>query len=1365
MWPDTGLTSLLPVEMEARTSPVVGHDGAVPPRHPPRPQPPNFVSAPELPSRRARESSSSASNLRGDPRHDMHTQSSIRAVTPDPADGVHPVSDADSSALSQLSRGFESQSPQSSPRSITANRTGTFTVGGDGLSTFRRQGMVFNDTLASSLDSSSSSPPLRAASFRPRTHTLDGALRQQLAPAAESRHRVSSFSSAGSVAAHEDLIGPRLHSPFDSPVIPPVSQRSVSDVQTSPHATFKENRTSSRSRLVKRLSSRPASAFASPPPSVDSLPLPIPTTDANKLLMLMKTLGGKMNGEVEYQRDITDPWSFGVCYVDEARGSLMLDSGDMGHVHVPIVSDLRTCRVLPVNNRGDNTRCLEIASPQLGIKVLVRPLITDEFDLWLAALLSWQQLRPSDVKPANGRGNDPNSGRAEMKRRASSSGLRDAAIIKVGKVMLWDAGVSTTPRSPFKGSPTRHSRSMQGDWKRVSCILQDNGEFKLMTENDVTVLSVIELSQLARCAIQHVDRSVLDDEFCIGIFPVYSAASTHLSILRPVYVALDSRALFEVWFVLLRAFTVPRVYELHLFNSGEVSEVTDFSVEPSSNHFRVERTVTVRVTEAKLRHSPPDSGSYDRSVRPGHPALLGSYLAEVILDGEVRARTRTKTETKNPFWREDCEFLDVAPSIPFLTVVLKRVEGNSEKLNHQLHSSTGVSKTGSLVEVPCGSVGIALQHIERGKDHEQWHPIYDDRQQSIGTMLIKVHHEELVVLSAKEYQPLSELVHRFSAGLTAQVSEAVHGNSRRLAEVFLNIFQVSGKATEWLMNLVEDEIDGIGNQTAISKPRFSRRLKSNDSLESTSDREQTVRDMGKSLAGEANLLFRGNSLLTQALEFHMRRLGKEYLEEILFDKINEINDSNADCEVDPSRLQHGEDIQKNWAQLMQLIAEVWECIAKSANRLPPDLRHILKYIRAVSEDRYGDFLRTVTYTSVSGFLFLRFICPAVLNPKLFGLLSDHPRPRAQRTLTLIAKCLQALANLSTIGKKETWTQPMNYFINTQRQSLKDFIDEVCAIPMERNSLALPASYSTPITILGRLAPLSREGFLSLPYLIDHARNFAMLVKLWTDANPASSSPPSDAVAPAGSSTQVYDGDLLEFHSLCTAIQRRANECHVGIENLRLLGLAASSAGGGSTGTNRMSNQLSAAEADRLSELTDVFDHTSLLDAAVASSSPYGSSTAVWTDHEAGRSSTTLHPPGSSGSERDGPASSAAAFRDAGRFGAREPGGSRQPSGSSEWHLGGSPASTIRGLKNGKHARKLLNGFKRKGRTQSPDVVGQAERSSGKGTHGMSQEKEVDHNAEIERDVLKDRNKGLGLSPERRQMASSVSFPGRRQHKE
>ncbi|KAK2680864.1 Ras GTPase-activating domain [Fusarium oxysporum f. sp. vasinfectum] len=1117
---------------------------------------------------------SSASNLRSAFRHTLiNATSTVRAVTPDP---VEPPTVSVTAESQQSQRGASSQ--QSSPRTIPPGPT-------------RRQGMVFNEVFSESYESSESSPPRQhlrhtSGSLRPRTRTMDTSMLAQrsVPPPTSERHRVGSVSSSGSLHPSDEL-RPQLSS-LDS-----LHHAVITGRESLVPTKDKKSR-----RLMKRQSSRPTSPLISPPPTVDSLPLPIATDDANKVLLLMRTLCGRMRGEIEYQGETGGPWHSGVAYIEEEKGCLMFDSGQNGPFHIPLVSDLRGCRVLPVDYPELTKECLELVCLSPPVEILICPLVTEEFDLWLAALLCWQQLRPTGIKLANGKpANQVMPMRPELKRHGwSQEKNKPTNIIKVGKVMLWDKGLAVSPRAIVKRPSTRDLRSPTTSWRRVSCILQDSGEFKLMTENDVTVLSIIDLSQLSRCAVQQLDRTVLDEEYCIAIFPIYSSTSTHLSIFRPVYLALDSRVHFEVWLCLLRAFAVPDIYRLDDPNTSQIVELEDIESEYEGEVFRLEKTISVRVTEAKIKARPSGGGGTEPTIpeRPGRPEpdpLIGNYLAEVILDGEVRARTTTKTATKNPFWREECEFTDLPPTTPLLSIVLKRVEGNLDSSSNLLQASVGLPRTRNLQEFVVGAVDISLDQLDRGKDSEQWLQIFDEKHQSVGQMLVKVNHDEHVVLLSKEYQPLTDLLHRFPAGLTNQVSAVLPGQLRRLAELFLNIFQVSGSASEWLMALVEDEIDGIGNQTTMKKYRFSSRLKSNDSIDAATDRELIVRDMSKSLAGEANLLFRGNSLLTQSLEFHMRRLGKEYLEEILQEKLFEINEINPDCEVDPSKIPHESDLDQHWTVLIHYTTEVWKCIANSANRLPPELRHILKYIRAVAEDRYGDFLRTVTYTSVSGFLFLRFICPAILSPKLFNLLRDHPRPHAQRTFTLIAKALQKLANLSNFGKREEWMEPMNRFLNVQRQSVRDYIDQVCSIPADRNANFVPAGYSTPVTILGRLSPTSKEGFPSLPYLIDDTRNLASLVKLWVDARPVDDK------------KEEVDQELLAFNDVCFALQQRADACLAKVE------------------TERASETATCATTE---DVAESIEQASLIESLSIS---YGGSSTAWND--------VYEPtPGSSGSE-------------------------------------------------------------------------------------------------------------------------------------
>ena len=121
--------------------------------------------------------------------------------------------------------------------------------------------------------------------------------------------------------------------------------------------------------------------------------------------------------------------------------------------------------------------------------------------------------------------------------------------------------------------------------------------------------------------------------------------------------------------------------------------------------------------------------------------------------------------------------------------------------------------------------------------------------------------------------------------------------------------------------------------------------------------------------------------------------------------------------------------------------------------------------------------------------------------------------------------------MSTFGAKEPWMEPMNKFLQTSRPEFKAFVDKICSVPSERPSQAVSASYATPIQILARLPPTSREGFPSLPFLIDSAKSFASLISLWLQKSPSNLH------------TKVEkDNALHRFHELCTEIQQRTIDC-------------------------------------------------------------------------------------------------------------------------------------------------------------------------------------------------------------------------------
>ncbi|KAI9885973.1 MAG: hypothetical protein M1823_002251 [Watsoniomyces obsoletus] len=718
----------------------------------------------------------------------------------------------------------------------------------------------------------------------------------------------------------------------------------------------------------------------------------------------------------------------------------------------------------------------------------------------------------------------------------------DASIIKVGRLLCWGTGVATSLHSPRpKGrSSSRRVKTGPDVWQGISAVLRENGELKLFDAAEVSLVAVIRLSQLSRRAIQQLHASVLDDRFCIAIYPRHAIGAAAMSSARPLYLALESRVQFETWWALLRAFAMPELYGP---DQTAIQELLEADLSTNSRRpvtrdiFRLERSIFLRVIEAKIRPVRPRTVPEKRS---GHPPAISAkedprekYFSEILMDGVTRARTVHRDGTENLFWRDDFDFSELPRSSSALTVVLKKEIPTSATGKAALEDPASLAREGPGITV-CGQLELDFDTACHNNDVEVWRPLLDPERQNVGDVLIRAHAEELVVLMMHEYQPLSEVIHRFSTNVPAQITRAIPRRLHLLSEVFVNVFQVSGRVDEWLMVLAESEIDAAFTKTTSNNERSLSRIDSSErSDDNPGERELLTHELGKTVTTQVNLLFRGNSLLTRSIDLYMRRVGKEYLEETLRDVVLEINASEADCEVDPSRVQPpSTDLTKNWSSLVRCFRMVWTAIRESIVRCPREMRLLLRHIRTCCEERFGSYHHTVRYSSVSGFLFLRFFCPAVLNPKIFGLLPDHPRPLAQRTFTLVAKSLQGIANMSTFGNKERWMEPMNNHLVVHRQEFLSFIDTICAITADQLPLHLtPPSYTTPMTILSRLPPTHREGFPSLPYLIDEARNYAALVKIWLDADPDLST-----IETTG------DEDLAEFHEICLHLQRRAQDC-------------------------------------------------------------------------------------------------------------------------------------------------------------------------------------------------------------------------------
>ncbi|KAJ2357607.1 GTPase activating factor [Coemansia sp. RSA 2618] len=278
-----------------------------------------------------------------------------------------------------------------------------------------------------------------------------------------------------------------------------------------------------------------------------------------------------------------------------------------------------------------------------------------------------------------------------------------------------------------------------------------------------------------------------------------------------------------------------------------------------------------------------------------------------------------------------------------------------------------------------------------------------------GDVHIQVRYDETVVLCRSHYQDVVALLLDTDPTLIFKLATMVPSSADWLVETVTKIAISCNCAEGWIEALVCHELA-----------------------------TQAERDPA--------LLFRGTSVATRAIDTLMKVVGLEFIDQLVGDVVRNITSNEYACEVDPTRLPDDDSIGVHWEALTRLLNALWQGIESGANKCPPILRRTFACLRSSTTAFYSNEASNVQvrYSSVSGFVFLRLLCPAMLSPKSFGLVSQPPSALALRTLTLLAKGIQCAANLSDFSSKEPYMQPMNPFVQQCIPGLKQFIDSIAS---------------------------------------------------------------------------------------------------------------------------------------------------------------------------------------------------------------------------------------------------------------------------------------------------------------------------------
>lgn len=229
---------------------------------------------------------------------------------------------------------------------------------------------------------------------------------------------------------------------------------------------------------------------------------------------------------------------------------------------------------------------------------------------------------------------------------------------------------------------------------------------------------------------------------------------------------------------------------------------------------------------------------------------------------------------------------------------------------------------------------------------------------------------------------------------------------------------------------------------------------------------------------EYSSLLRANTPVSRMMTTYTRRgPGQSFLRSVLADRINSLIElKDLDLETNPLKVyermceQIEEDtgslpaslprgitaeeaaentqvqaiIEPRLTMLTEIANGFLTTIIDGLDDAPYGIRWICKQIRSLTKRKYPDANDQVICTLIGGFFFLRFINPAIVTPKSYMLIDGPPAEKPRRTLTLIAKMLQNLANKPSYAK-EPYMAKLQPFILANKDRVNKFMLDLCEV--------------------------------------------------------------------------------------------------------------------------------------------------------------------------------------------------------------------------------------------------------------------------------------------------------------------------------
>lgn len=145
-------------------------------------------------------------------------------------------------------------------------------------------------------------------------------------------------------------------------------------------------------------------------------------------------------------------------------------------------------------------------------------------------------------------------------------------------------------------------------------------------------------------------------------------------------------------------------------------------------------------------------------------------------------------------------------------------------------------------------------------------------------------------------------------------------------------------------------------------------------------------------------------------------------------------------EMDPQRTNFNE-LVVNQSNLESLTQKILDSLFDNIHLFPASLKKLCSEINRIVNLQFANAGRT----AVSGFIFLRIICPTIASPDQNLISQPITCKNTHRGLVLVSKIVQNLGNFVMFGGKEFFMEPLNNFLVRNQQKFADYISEISVI--------------------------------------------------------------------------------------------------------------------------------------------------------------------------------------------------------------------------------------------------------------------------------------------------------------------------------